>query len=159
MPNLPIKPAGLLSLQAGVPFITSKPDNPSGYGGTSDQDGRSGAVNGARSDQTNVTLDGVDVNDPQKGYAFTSVLRVPGESLAEFRTTTTSYDADSGGRSSAAQVQLLTKSGTNKIHGSAYYANRNEVFSANDFFLNRDNVKKGPLRHHLYGGSLGGPII
>jgi hypothetical protein len=159
LPILDMNPAGLLSLQAGVPYIPSKPDNPSGYGGSSEQDGRSGAVNGARSDQTNVTLDGVDVNDPQKGYAFTSVLRVPAESLAEFRTTTTSYDADSGGRSSAAQVQLLTKSGTNKIHGSAYYAHRNEAFNANDFFLNRSGIDEPKFRHHLYGASLGGPVI
>jgi hypothetical protein len=159
LPVLDMNPAGLLSLQAGVPYIPSRPDNPSGYGGVSDQDGRSGAVNGARSDQTNVTLDGVDVNDPQKGYAFTSVLRVPSESLAEFRTTTTGYDADAGGRSSSAQVQLLTKSGTNAIHGSAYYSHRNEAFNANDFFLNRSNIEEPKFRHQLYGVSLGGPVI
>ena len=159
LPVLDMNPAGLLSLQAGVPYIPSRPDNPSGYGGPSDQDGRSGAVNGARSDQTNVTLDGVDVNDPQKGFAFTSVLRVPAESLAEFRTTTTSYDAESGGRSSAAQVQLLTKSGSNQIHGSGYYSHRNEAFNANDFFLNRANIEEPKFRHQLYGAALGGPIL
>ncbi len=159
LPVLDNNPAGLLGLQAGVAYIPTRADNPSGYGGPAEEDGRSGAVNGARSDQTNVTLDGVDVNDPQKGYAFTSVLRVPQESLAEFRTTTTSYDADSGGRSSAAQVQLVTKGGSNQIHGSAYYGHRNEAFNANDFFLNRDNIKEPKFRHHLYGGSLGGPVI
>jgi len=159
LPVLDMNPAGLLGLQAGVPYIPSKPDNPSGYGGATELDGRSGAVNGARSDQTNVTLDGVDVNDAQKGYAFTSVLRVPQESLAEFRTTTTSYDADSGGRSSAAQVQLVTKSGSNDVHGSLYYSHRNEAFNANDFFLNRSDIPEPKFRHHLYGGSLGGPVI
>ncbi len=84
LPILDMNPAGLLGLQTGVSYIPSQADNPGGYGGTTEDDGRSGAVNGARSDQTNVTLDGVDVNDPQKGYAFTSVLRVPGEALAEF---------------------------------------------------------------------------
>ena len=79
----------------------------------SEFDGRSGAVNGARSDQTNVTLDGMDCNDPIKGYAFTCALRATQASLAEFRTTTTNYGADAGGRSSAAQVQLLTNRGTN----------------------------------------------
>jgi hypothetical protein len=159
LPVLDMNPAGLLSLQAGVAFIPSAPDNPGGYGGPTDQDGRSGAVNGARSDQSNVTLDGVDVNDPQKGYAFTSVLRVPQEALAEFRTTTTSYDADAGGRSSGAQVQLVTKSGTNQLHGSAYYAHRNEALNANDFFLNRSGITEPKFRHHLYGGSFGGPVI
>lgn len=159
LPVLDMNPAGLLGLQTGVAYIPTQADRPSGYGGATDQDGRSGAVNGARSDQTNVTLDGIDVNDAQKGYAFTSVLRVPQEALAEFRTTTTSYDAESGGRSSGAQVELVTKSGTNTLHGSAYYANRNEAFNANDFFLNRQGIKQPPFRHHLYGMSLGGPVI
>ncbi len=159
LPVLDMNPAGLLGLQTGVAYIPTQADRPSGYGGSTDQDGRSGAVNGARSDQTNVTLDGIDVNDPQKGYAFTSVLRIPQEALAEFRTTTTSYDADSGGRSSGAQVELVTKSGTNSLHGSAYYANRNEAFNANDFFLNRQGIKQPPFRHHLYGLAVGGPVI
>jgi hypothetical protein len=51
-------------------------------------DSRSGAVNGGRSDQSNITLDGVDVNDINNGYAFTSVLRVTQDSIAEFRVTT-----------------------------------------------------------------------
>ena len=84
----------------------------------SDFDGRSGAVNGARSDQTNITLDGVDCNDPISGYAFTCVLRATQGSLAEFRTTTTNYGAEAGGRSGAAQVQLITISGENTLHGS-----------------------------------------
>jgi hypothetical protein len=159
LPVLDMNPAGLLSLQTGVAYIPSAPDRPGGYGGVTDQDGRSGAVNGARSDQVNVTLDGIDVNDPQNGYAFNSVLRVTQESLAEFRTSTTGYDADSGGRSSSAQVQLVTKSGTNALHGSAYYAHRNEAFNANDFFLNRQGIPEPPFRHHLYGTSLGGPVI
>ena len=159
LPVLDMNPAGLLGLQTGVAYIPTQADHPGGYGGTNEQDGRSGAVNGARSDQNNVTLDGIDVNDAQKGYAFTSVLRTPQDALAEFRTTTTSYDAESGGRSSGAQVELVTKSGTNSIHGSAYYSHRNEAFNANDFFLNRQDIKQPKFRHHLYGGSLGGPII
>jgi len=159
LPILDMNPAGLLGLQTGVAYIPTAPDKPSGYGGVNDQDGRSGAVNGARSDQNNVTLDGVDVNDSQNGYAFESVLRIPAEALGEFRTATTGYDADSGGRSSSAQVQLVTKSGTNEIHGTAYYTHRNEAFNANDFFLNRSGIQQPEFRHHLYGLSLGGPVI
>jgi hypothetical protein len=113
--NLPLEgidPAGLLSLQPGVTFVPGATDNPGGYSGIMDFDGRGGSVNGARSDQTNITLDGVDVNDAENGYAFTSALRATQASLAEFRVTTTNYNADQG-RSSAAQVQLVTKSGTN----------------------------------------------
>jgi hypothetical protein len=160
LPSLDLNPAGLLSLQAGVAFIPTASDTAGGggYAGASDFDGRSGAVNGARSDQTNVTLDGVDCNDPISGYAFTCVLRATQASLAEFRTTTTNYGADAGGRSGAAQVQLITNRGENQIHGSAYYAHRNEAFNANDFFLNSAGIDEPKFRRHIYGASLGGPI-
>ncbi|MGH9510277.1 MAG: carboxypeptidase regulatory-like domain-containing protein, partial [Terriglobales bacterium] len=158
LPSLDLNPAGLLSLQAGVAYIPSESDNAGGYGGTSDLDGRSGAVNGARSDQSNITLDGVDCNDPTKGYAFTCVLRSTQASLQEFRTTTTNYGAEAGGRSSGGQVQLVTKGGTNSLHGEAYYAHRNEAFNANDFFLNKSGIEEPKFRRHIYGAALGGPI-
>jgi hypothetical protein len=53
-------------------------------------------VSGARSDQSNVTLEGVDVNDPQWGYAYNSVLRLTPESLQEFRVSTANCNADMG---------------------------------------------------------------
>ncbi|MFH1572752.1 MAG: hypothetical protein ABIG68_02150, partial [Acidobacteriota bacterium] len=158
LPTESLDPAGLLSLQPGVTFVPGKADAVGGYSNIIDQDGRGGSVNGARSDQTNITLDGVDVNDPQNGYAFTSALRATQASLQEFRVTTSSYNADLG-RSSGAQIQLVTKSGSNEIHGEAYYAHRNEAFAANDFFSNQDGVEKGKLRRHIYGFAMGGPLI
>src|SRR5262249_53863466 len=80
----------LLSLQAGVAYTGNRPDMDSQT--YKDQDTRSGAVNGARSDQSNITLDGVDVNDLANGYAFTSVLPVTLDSVQEFRVTTTNYN-------------------------------------------------------------------
>jgi len=159
LPSLDLNPAGLLSLQAGVAFIPGQADTPGGYGGVSDFDGRSGAVNGARSDQTNVTLDGVDCNDPISGYAFNCVLRATQASLAEFRTTTSNYGAEAGGRSGAAQVQLITNSGQNTLRGSGYYSHRNEALNANDFFLNKSGIEEPLFRRHIYGGSLGGPLL
>ncbi|MBM3789876.1 MAG: carboxypeptidase regulatory-like domain-containing protein, partial [Acidobacteria bacterium] len=158
LPTESLDPAGLLSLQPGVTFVPGKADAVGGYSSIIDEDGRGGSVNGARSDQTNITLDGVDVNDPQNGFAFTSALRATQASLQEFRVTTSSYNADLG-RSSGAQIQLVTKSGTNEIHGEAYYAHRNEAFAANDFFSNQDGVEKGKLRRHIYGFAMGGPLI
>ncbi|MCL4523617.1 MAG: carboxypeptidase-like regulatory domain-containing protein, partial [Acidobacteria bacterium] len=157
LPSLNLDPSGLLSLQAGVTFVPGQTEV-GGYSGTAVDDGRGGSVNGARSDQTNITLDGADVNDPQNGYAFTSVLRATQASLQEFRVTTTNYNADQG-RSGAAQVQLVTKSGSNQIHGLAYYAHRNEIFNANDFFANRSGVDRGKFRRHIYGAAAGGPLI
>src|SRR5208283_2834126 len=116
----------LLSLQPGVAYLGNRSDVPV-------SDSRNGAVNGARSDQSNVTLDGVEVND-EGGHAFTSVLPVTLDSVEEFRVTTTNSNADQGG-SSGAQVALVTKSGTNEFHGSAYEYNRNTYTSANDYFV------------------------
>lgn len=141
---------GLLALQPGVTFI-SEP-NPGSL-----NDYRSGAVNGGKSDQANVTLDGVDVNDQQDRAAFTSVLRVTLDSTQEFRTTTTNAGAEQG-RSSGAQVTLVTKSGTNVFHGSAYEFHRNTITSANDFFSNKSGVPRQTLIRNVYGASLGGPI-
>jgi len=156
LPALDRNPAGLLSLQPGVAFVAT--GSTSGYGGGSFDDGRSGSVSGSRSDQTNITLDGVDVNDPQYGIAFTSVLRATQDSLQEFRVTTANYNADLG-RSSGGQVQLITKSGSNELHGSAYYTHRNEFLNANDFFLNQAGQEEGKFRRHIYGASLGGPVV
>jgi hypothetical protein len=145
----------LLSLQPGVAYLGTEIDPT--------KDTRSGAVNGMRSDQSNVTLDDIGVNDQNNGFAFTSILTVPPDSVQEFRVTTADANADSG-YSSGAQVALVTKSGTNSFHGSAYEYNRNTLFSANDPFLkesqgNAGQPNKAPeLIRNVFGGTVGGPI-
>ena len=62
------------------------------------------------------------------------------------------------GRSSGGQVVLVTKSGTNQLHGSAYAYNRNTITAANSWFNNRDGVGITPLNRNQFGASLGGPI-
>ena len=151
----------LLSLQAGVAYTGKRPDldKPA----VKDQDTRNGAVNGARSDQSNITLDGVDVNDQSNGYAFTSVLPTTLDSVQEFRVTTSNYNADQG-EGSGAQVSLVTKSGTNNFHGSLYEYHRNTITSANDYFVkNAEAVTGQPnvpdkLIRNIFGASVGGPV-
>ncbi len=138
---------GLLALQPGVSFTAD----------ANTATDRSGAVNGGRSDQANVTLDGVDVNDQQTRSAFTSALRVPLDSVQEFRVTTTNANADMG-RSSGAQISLVTKSGTNDFHGSAYWYLRNKATNANSFLNNSAGVPLSKLNRNVYGASFGGPI-
>src|SRR5579864_2277321 len=146
----------LLSLQPGVAFLGTQVDQ--------DTDTRSGAVNGVRSDQSNVTLDGIGVNDQNNGYAFTSVLNAPPDSVEEFRVTTANSNADTG-YSSGGQVALVTKSGTNTFHGSAYEYNRNTIFSANDPFLKNSQLTSGQsntapkLLRNVFGVTAGGPIM
>lgn len=125
---------------------------------------RLGEVNGARRDQANVTLDGVDVNEQQSGLdvvtgdAFASVLRTTPDSVQEFRVTTSVPNANQG-RSSGAQVSLVTKSGTNQFRGSLYEFHRNTATNANDFFNNRDGIAIPKLIRNLFGGTIGGPIV
>jgi hypothetical protein len=146
----------LLSLQPGVSYMGDQVNR--------DTDTRSGAVNGVRSDQSNVTLDGIGVNDQNNGYAFQSVLNVPPDSVEEFRVTTANANADSG-YSSGGQVALVTKSGTNNFHGSAYEYNRNTIFSANDPFLKESQLSNGEpnkapkLLYNVFGVAVGGPVV
>lgn len=147
----------LLSLQPGVTYLGDRPDF------DVNGDTRSGAVNGTRSDQSNVTLDGIDVNDYNAGYAFTSVLRMTPDSLQEFKLTTTDANA-SQGHSAGAEVSLVTKSGTNQFHGVLYEYNRDTALAANDYFIKLAQLQQGQpdqapkLIRNIFGGALGGPI-
>ncbi len=124
-----------------------------------------GYVAGGRSDQANLTLDGVDVNEQQTGDAFSPVLRVSPDTVEEFRVTTSNPNA-SQGRSSGAQVELITKSGSNEWHGNLFEYHRNTVFTANDFFNNSTidpdtgrSIPRPTLLRNNYGGSLEGPVV
>ncbi len=157
--NLPIEAQNvvqLLSLQPGAVFIPTNANSDA-------EDPRYGAVAGARGDQQNVTLDGVDVNDVQFQTAYTSAVRIPQEALQEFRVSTSNYNADSG-RSSGPQVSLVTKSGTNQYNGSGYWTFRRTETSSNEYFLELAQRQAGresvapKLDKDIYGASFGGPI-
>jgi hypothetical protein len=156
--NLPVEARNvvqLLSLQAGVTFIPT--NNPATV------DPRYGAASGARSDQQNVTLDGIDVNDPQLQTAFTSAVRITQEALQEFRVNTSNYGAEMG-RSSGPQVSLVTKSGSNRFSGSGYEFMRRTATSSNEYFLKLSQLSSGTpskapkLDKDIFGGALGGPL-
>ena len=163
--NLPLESRNVVQLLTVQPGVT-----------------REGYTSGTRSDQANITLDGIDVNEQQRGGfvapgedadelgefdAFASVLRVTPDSVQEFRVTTSNPSA-SQGRSSGAQISLVTKSGTNDFHGSFYEFHRNTSTTANDFFNNRvegdpdldgePGIARPRLIRNLFGGSIGGPI-
>ncbi len=117
-----------------------------------------GAVSGARANQTNYTLDGVDINDAQGGALSDGIaIRLSAAALEEFRITTTNANANQG-RSSGAQGSLITKQGTNDFRGSIFYTRRPTAFSANTFHNNRAGIERPKLDRDIYGGTLGGPI-
>jgi len=139
---------------------------------------KEGYVAGARTDQSNVTLDGIDINDAQTNAITLDipsgnvtgpnaqltpaqshpVIRLNAEAIEEFRVTTVNANA-SQGRSSGAQIALVTKGGSNDWHGALFEANRNTSTTANDFFNNRSGVGRPKLIRNTFGGAVGGPII
>jgi Carboxypeptidase regulatory-like domain len=120
---------------------------------------KDGYVAGARSDQSNITLDGVNINDAQTNSINSPVLRLNAESVEEFRVNTLTSNA-SAGRSAGAQISLITKSGTNQFRGSLFEYHRNTIFTANDWFSNHatPQVPRRALIRNVFGGALGGPI-
>lgn len=138
---------------------------------------KEGYVTGARVDQSNVTLDGVDVNNQQTGNAMLAVgnqmvsqlpsdrdnivngpvLRLNAEAIEEFRVTTANGNANQG-HTAGAQINLQTKTGSNQFHGALFEFYRPTLGEANDWFSNAAGVPRTPLVRNTFGGALGGPV-
>ena len=123
-----------------------------------------GSLNGTRSNQNNYQIDGADSNDiwqngaaaNQGGVGSIAGVTIPIDAIDQF-TVQTNANAEAG-RNVGGLISLAIKTGTNNIHGSAYYFNRNEFFSARSPFLT-PNTRKATLRNQQFGGSVGAPII
>ncbi|HEY6248592.1 MAG TPA: TonB-dependent receptor, partial [Candidatus Angelobacter sp.] len=145
--ELPLNGRNVLDLALLQPGVM--PDNP----------GDSGAgtfnIAGARADSVTFLLDGgVDNNLLSNGAVY-----IPNpDAVQEFRILTSNYTAEYG-RNAGGVVSLVTKSGTNEIHGSAFEYNRNDVFAANTYFNNKNGVPKNALSRNQYGFGVGGPFI
>lgn len=113
------------------------------------------SVNGARPTQNNWTIDGADNFD--RGANLTLLAFPSIDSIAEFKVLRSNYLPENG-RSSGGEVNLVTRSGTNAFHGSAYEFFRNDVLQANNYFNNLDGLARPPLRWNDFGFTIGGPI-
>src|SRR5712692_9623305 len=114
------------------------------------------SVAGMRTQSNNYTLDGISNNDPQVNGPL-DAFRIT-DAIQEFNVQTSIASADVG-RSSGAQVSVITKTGGNSYHGSVFYYSRNDALDANDFFLNRAGQPKNALSRHQFGGTAGGYIF
>jgi len=112
-------------------------------------------VAGARSQSNNFLLDGVSNVDTQVNSALGN-FRIT-DAVQEFAVQTSVPTAEFG-RGTGGQVSIVTKSGTNEFHGSAFEFLRNDAFDSADFFTNKLGGKKNILRRNQYGATLGGPI-
>src|SRR5215216_626631 len=126
------------------------------------------SVNGARPTQNTFTVDGADVTD--RGSNLTIQAYPSIDSIGEFKVLRSLYPAESG-RSGGGQVNIVTRAGGDRFHGSLYEFIRNEAFNANDFQSNRtpslaaqfgrdDNgkIRRKPFRYNNYGFTVGGPV-
>jgi len=144
-------PANLLRLQPGVVSAQGGLNaDPSGS--------RDGAVAGARADQNNITVDGIDATDYAFGFSFRTQAAIPVEAVQEFSTQVGSFTPAYGGRGGAETV-IVTKSGTNQFHGAAYEFNRTAATEANTFFNNKNGVPRPNLVRNQFGANLGGPVL
>ena len=129
--------------------------------GGSTSAGRTGGFNvhGVRSLQNNFILDGVDNNSISENVQelTTQVIRPSVDTIQEFKIITNPYSAEYG-RNPGAAISVVTKGGTNEVHGLAYEYIRNRVFDANDFFSNRQGLKKPENIQNQFGGNAGGPV-
>jgi hypothetical protein len=121
------------------------------------------AANGGKTTANNIQFNGVDANNLAENSAANASEEVgtaipAPDAIQEFRVQTANYDA-AYGRGSGANVDLVSKSGTNRFHGSAWEFVRNNIFNANEFFVKEDGQPRPDLKQNQFGGSLGGPIV
>ncbi len=139
--DLPVQnrtsPAALFTLQPGITFT--------------------GATTGARTDQTDTTVDGLDVNDFATGSFAAITGNAPIDSVQEFRATTAGFTADSG-PGGGGQFQLVTRSGTNQFHGEVNEYHRDNSTTANTWFNDEVGIRAPKLVRNQFGGRIGGPI-
>jgi hypothetical protein len=159
--HLPLSARSVQSLIWLVPGLVRTAG--SGYGQFS--------ANGQRDNANYLTIDGASANVsaghtiPAAGGGVPAVSRlgttnnlISVDALEEVRIQTSSYAAEFG-RTPGAQIAITSRSGTNHLHGAAFEYFRHDAFDANDWFANSVDVEKPALRHHQFGGVLGGPLV
>ncbi|MBO0722823.1 MAG: TonB-dependent receptor, partial [Blastocatellia bacterium] len=145
--DLPIagrNPMDLARLQAGI-----------AVNGTNT---RTASVGGLRGSATNIEQDGINAMDNfVKTDSFFALTAPSINSTSEFSVTVGTVGSDAG--RGVAQVRLVTPSGSNQIHGAAFWEHHNDFLNANTFFNNLNNTPRTIIRQNYFGGSLSGPIF
>lgn len=153
--NLPLNGRNVLDLAKLQPGVMEA--NPDDGGGGSSGSFASGAINiaGGRSDSVTYLLDGGVNNNLLSNRV---VFNPNPDTVAEFRLLTSNYTAEYG-RNGGGVISVVTKSGTNQFHGSAFEYVRNDKFNANSFFNKLNGLPRENLKRNQFGGTVGGPVI
>ncbi|MFZ3264852.1 MAG: carboxypeptidase regulatory-like domain-containing protein [Terriglobales bacterium] len=148
----------IMTLSAGVvASVTDATEVGRGSGGLiPTNEGQGENINGARASDINFRMDGVDVNDYDGSGAGVPIPNP--DTIQEFKVQTAMYDAEYG-RDAGANVNLVTKTGSNAFHGNVFEFWRNDVLNANDFFQNLNGAPRPELKQNQFGGTFGGPIV
>ena len=149
--DLPLKGRNFIDLVGLTPGVTNPPAGT--RGSALQQTGNVYGILGQRSGHNLYLVDGVSVTDE----AFNNMVLSPSiDDVQEVNVNETSYDAEFGGKSGGV-INVVTKSGSNSFHGSAFEFVRNDIFDARNFFAPA-NAPKPPFKQNQFGGSVGGPI-
>lgn len=150
--TLPLNGRNPLHLIGLVPGVVGHSAEATSSGGTSTH-----YINGDRGRGITTTQDGIDISDPVIPRGELTNSPVNPEALQEFRVITSNAKAEYG-RSAGGQVELVTRSGTNRISGTVYEFLRNTALDSNSYFNKRQGLPKEVLRRNQFGAALGGPI-
>lgn len=157
--NLPLVNRNYTQIVTLSPGIAAEVNNASEIGrGTSGESAGNFRAHGAFGRDNSFQMNGLPINDLQASGGFSGGVAVPNpDAIQEFKVQTGQYDA-SYGRNAGANVNVVTKSGSNKFHGTAFEFLRNDALNANDFFRNSTGQKRGILKQNQFGFALGGPL-
>src|SRR5258708_18827410 len=157
--ELPLNGRNFTQLGTLIPGVVAPPGGLGGAAGDATPGGFGAAtagfnVNGMRNQSNNFLLDGASNNDTfNTGF----VKRPPPDAIQEFKIQTHSYNAEFG-RNAGSVVNVVTRAGTNQVHGPPRESNRDDKFQARNYFAPATQAKP-TLKQNQFGGSLGGPII
>ena len=157
--NLPLVTRNYTQIVTLSPGIAAGVTNAAALGrGSSGESQGSFRVHGASGADNNFQMNGVEINDLQASGFLSGGVAVPNpDAIQEFKVQTGLYDA-SYGRNAGANVDVVTRSGGNKFHGTAFEFLRNDALNANTWERNRAGQKRGILKQNQFGFTLGGPI-
>lgn len=146
----------IIGLNPGVNAnVTNAGELGKGSGGTT---GTGLVVNGGANYDNNYQMNGVGINDLQSSGTFSGGVAIPNpDTIQEFKVQTSQYDA-AFGRNAGANVDIVTKGGSNEFHGALWEFFRNDALNANSFFRNETNQPRPVLKQNQFGFDLGGPI-
>lgn len=151
--DLPLIDRQVLDLTSLTPGVTEADDQCVGCGGTNF------VSNGSRNATVDVLMDGATITNYEPNGGVTQVTYVPSpEAVDELRVEQSNFSAEYG-FSGASVVNMVTRSGSNSFHGSAYDFIRNQLTDANNWFNDLNGVPLPPVHRHNFGGTIGGPVF